>query len=181
MRLRAAVVLAVLAMGCRHRPAAPPPVVEEPAPVVVSPWPGVLSAAQRAAAASEWTVADSILVEFMREHPDAPENDDAAYLRAILGVERAAADSTAARALAAIDGYLFGGESRQRFVEARALRRLLVTTDSLRAAAAAARTAGEAREKAKDEELLKLKDEHDKALAELERIKRRLSGRPPQQ
>ena len=57
--------------------------------------------------------------------------------------------------------------------------RLLSMSDSLRAVQATQRTATEARDKARDEEMQRLRDELARTQAELDRIKRRLGPPKP--
>jgi hypothetical protein len=57
--------------------------------------------------------------------------------------------------------------------------RLLTLSDSLRAAQASQRAATEARDRAREEELLKLRDDLQRTQAELDRIKRRLGAPKP--
>jgi molecular chaperone GrpE (heat shock protein) len=57
--------------------------------------------------------------------------------------------------------------------------RLLTLSDSLRGAQAAQRTVAEQRDRAREEELQKLRDELQRTQAELDRIKRRLGPPKP--
>lgn len=182
---RTAPVLATLlvATACaRHTPPpepAPPPPIETP-----SPWPGVLASARQAADAGRFELADRVLADFAVEHAGTAMGAEADFWRAVFRADPANHEVTVRDQLAAIDTYLHGGPGMPHYVEARILRSMVETVDSTRAVIVAVRAAADARDRAKDLEVKRLSDELEKALGELERIRRRLApkpdtGRPP--
>jgi hypothetical protein len=179
-RTLGSLALVALATAClaRHpRPeTAPTPPI--PAAPTVSPWPGVLASARRAADAGRFADADRVLSEFAVQHPQSPEGAEADFWRALFRSDPANRDATIREQLAAFDSYLNGGPSLPRYAEAKILRRMVETVDSARAVIVAVRAAADVRERAKNDEVKRLSDELEKALAEMERIRRRLSPKP---
>ncbi|MFN8572831.1 MAG: hypothetical protein U0132_12355 [Gemmatimonadaceae bacterium] len=170
-------VLFVLA-GCsrpaqRPVPIAAPPVL--PPVAAVSPWPGILRQAQQAADAGDYATADRLLAEFGVAHPKTPEGAEADFFRALYKADPPNAAATIREQLGAFDAYLVGGSAQPHYAEAIVLRRLLESTDSLRALVAAVRTTQDARARAREDEIRRLTDVLEKTTAELERIKRRLA------
>lgn len=178
---RFAVVLLVLA-GCRqHRQAAPPPVVEQvtvPSLPPESPWVGTLAAAQAAADVGQFATADSILAAFERSEPDSPDANESSFWRAMLRADPRNPAFAPAEARAALDSYLATPTPRRR-TEAAVMLRMLALSDSIRTLHTAQRSAAEARDRAHDEEIQKLRDDLQKTQAELDRIKRRLGSPKP--
>ncbi len=173
--------LLLIAVGCAtHQPPPPPPPSPEPAPLVVSPWPGVLASARRAAESGRFQDADRILGEFTAQHQQSPEGAEADFWRALFRTDPANTESTVRDQLDAFDAYLSGGASRPRFTEAQVLRRMVEVIDSTRALIVAVRASADARERAKSDEVKRISDELEKAVTELERIKRRLTPKPPE-
>jgi acyl-CoA reductase-like NAD-dependent aldehyde dehydrogenase len=169
------------ALACAPKSAAPPPAAApapEPVPSV-SPWPGVFSRALRAADAGRFADADRALSEFAALQPLSPEGQEATFWRALLSVDPANSESTVRDQVAAFDAYLAAGPSLPRYHEAKVLRRMVEAMDSTRAMIVAVRAAADARERARGDEVKRLSDELEKTVAEMERIKRRLSARPP--
>ena len=82
---------------------------------------------------------------------------------------------TAARS--ALESYAAAGDGVRR-TDAAVILHLLAVSDSLRVTQANQRAATELRDRARDEELQKLRDELARTQAELDRIKRRLGQKP---
>jgi hypothetical protein len=174
-----ALLALALGSGCRRAPP-PPPVVAVPAPVIPEepPWPGAFAAVRAAVDAGRFSTADSILIAFEQEHAGTPDASESAFWRAMLRADPKNPAFAFADARTALDAYLNSPGANRR-IEAQILRRMLVLSDSLRTAQASQRTAAEARERAKGEELQKLRDELQRTQAELDRIKRRLGSPKP--
>lgn len=178
VRKLVAVVTMAMATACHQPVPAPVPVVT--APVLpdlstVSPWPGTLRQAQQAAESGDYQGADRILADFAVAHPHTNEGAEADFYRALYKADPPNAAITIREQLAAFDAYLVGGSAQPHYAEALVLRRLLESTDSLRALVTAVRTTQDARVKAKDDEIRRLTEVLEKTTAELERIKRRLA------
>lgn len=177
-RVAAAGLLALAA--CAPRPPARVIVLAEPErPAPISPLPGILHRAQELADRGRFADADRVLADFATSRPGTPEGAEADFWRALLRADPANTDATVRDQLAAIDTYLNGGPEMPRYVEALILRRLVETADSARSMITAVRAAAQARERAKEDESKRLADELEKALAELDRIRRRLAPKPP--
>ena len=166
--------------ACRtNNPPPSVPVVEAPPAPAISPWPGVFATVRQAVDSGRYADAERTLAEFSVAHAGTVEATESDFWRAVLKADPANRDATTRDAIAALDAYLAGGETMSRFLEASLLRRSLVTIDSLRSAAFAARTAAEARDKLRDEEMLKLTDSLTATKTELDRIRRRLTSPRP--
>jgi acyl-CoA reductase-like NAD-dependent aldehyde dehydrogenase len=139
----------------------------------------VLASARRAAEGGHFQDADRILGEFAAQHPQSAEGAEANFWRALFRADPANTESTIREQLAAFDAYLTGGASRPRYTEAQVLRRMVEVIDSTRALIVAVRASADAREHAKADEVKRISDELEKAVTELERIKRRLTPKPP--
>jgi acyl-CoA reductase-like NAD-dependent aldehyde dehydrogenase len=139
----------------------------------------VLAGARRAAEGGRYQEADRILGEFAVQHPQSTEGSEADFWRALFRADPANTESTVREQLAAFDSYLSGGKSMPRYAEAQVLRRMVEVIDSTRALIVAVRAAADARERAKTDEVKRISDELEKAVTELERIKRRLTPKPP--
>jgi hypothetical protein len=176
--LRLAMIVAVLVVGCR-RPAPAPPVVEVPAPAVPveAPWIRTRQAVQLAVDSARFSVADSILATFVESEAGSADASEAAFWRALLLADPRNPAFSPEGARAALESYA-GSHGARRRSDAAVIIHLLAVSDSLRAAQAAQRTATELRDRARDEELQKLRDELARTQAELERIKRRLGQKP---
>lgn len=172
----------VVTPGCAsHPPPVPaPPPTATPTPVpAVSPWPAVFARARRAADAGRFEEADRVLAEFIAQHGPSAEAHEATFWRALFTADPANTTATIANQVAAFEEYLALGPSLPRYTEARILRRMVEAVDSTRALIVAVRTTAEARERAKSDEVKRLSDELERAVAEMERIKRRLAPKPP--
>ena len=173
--------LLVLA-SCQHRrPAAPPPVVDTvavPSPPPEAPWTRTMAAVQAAADSGQFATADSILTAF--EHVDAGSGDasESAFWRAMLRADPRNPAFEPVEARRGIEAYLAAPNPRRR-TEAGVMLRMLDLADSLRAVQAAQRSSAEARDRARDEEVQKLRDDLQRTQAELDRIKKRLGSPKP--
>jgi hypothetical protein len=157
------------------------PIVEVPTPVIPAepPWPGTLAAVLAAADAGRFAAADSILHAFGQSEAGTPEAGEAAFWRVLLRADPRNPEFTPADARAALDAYLGSQPGPMRRTEAAVLLGFLATADSLRAAQTNFRAAAESRDRARDEELQKVRDELQRTQAELDRIKRRLASPKP--
>lgn len=176
--LRAVLVVAVTVGACR-RPAPPPQVVEVPVPSmpVEAPWVRTRDSVQVAVDGGRFAAADSILDAFVRAEAGTPDASEAAFWRALLAADPRNPSYSPAAARAALETYA-ATEGASRRIDAGVLLRLLAISDSLRTAQANQRAAAEVRDRARDEELQRLRDELARTQAELERIKRRLGSKP---
>jgi hypothetical protein len=142
----------------------------------------ILQAAQEVNA-GRYGVADRILTDYSTRYPASPEAADAAYWRALYKLDPANPNAAARDAIALLDSYLSGPAGTHR-TEAQALRRLANAMEARAVAMTTMATptkpdAPKPEDKAKDEEMQRLKDELAKANAELDRIKRRLAQPKP--
>jgi hypothetical protein len=144
----------------------------------LSPWPGILASAQRLADAGRFADADRQLAEFAISRPGSTEGAEADFWRALFKSDPLNSEVDVRDQLAAWDTYLHGGPSMPRYGEAQILRRMVEVIDSTRAYIVAVRATAQARERAKSDEVKRLSDELEKAVAELERIRRRLVPKP---
>ncbi len=180
MIARRLLAVLVVATACR-RPAPPPPAVVDvpvPAPPVERPWVATLAAVQTAVDSGHYAVADTILATFEQTQAATKDASESAFWRAMLRADLRNPDFTPAGARAALERYL-ASEDPQRRTEATVMLRLVTLSDSLRSALAAQRTAADARDRAHEEELQKLRDDLQRTQAELDRIKRRLGAPKP--
>ena len=173
--------LLVLA-SCHHRrPAAPPPAADTvavPSPPREPPWARTLLAVQAAVDSGQFSTADSILAAFEHVERDSPDATESAFWRAMLRADPRNPAFEPAEARRGIEAYLAAPNPRRR-TEAAVMLRMLELSDSLRAAQVAQRSAAEAHDRTRDEELQKLRDDLQRTQAELERIKRRLGSPKP--
>jgi hypothetical protein len=179
--VRHLVLLALVVAGCRHRPEPPPPGVEELPPVptlpVEPPWVATSAAARAALDAGQFAAADSILAAFERAEPDSPDVSESAFWRVMVRADPRNPAFSPADARAAIEAYLARANAQRRS-EALVMLHMLSLSDSIRAVHTAQRSAAEARDRTRDEELQRLRDDLQRAQAELDRIKRRLGTKP---
>jgi hypothetical protein len=170
----------VLAVACGRGAPAPTPDLTVSLPSLpsvsdVSPWPATIRQAQQAAESGDYSAADRLLTAFGVSHPNSAEGADADFFRALFKADPANHTPTIRDQLSAFDAYLTGGAALPRYGEALVLRRLVESSDSLRALVDAMRSTHDARARAKDEEIRRLTDVLERTTAELERIKRRLA------
>ena len=142
----------------------------------------ILQAAQEIGA-GRYGVADRILFDYAARYPASPEGRDVMYWRALYKLDPANPNAAPREALDLLDSYVAAPTGTHK-VEAQTLRRLATTMEA-RATAASGMAgppktdAPKPEDKARDEELQRVKDELAKANAELERIKRRLARPKP--
>jgi hypothetical protein len=178
---RLGILAVVLAGACRQQPPpAPLPTVEVPAPSlpVEPPWVATRAAVLVAVDSSRFAVADSILTAFVQAESGTADASEAAFWRAMLRADPRNPAFSPASARAALEEYV-AWEGAQRRTDATIVLRLLTLSDSLRTALGSQRSATELRDRARDEELQRLRDELQRTQAELERIKRRLGPPKP--
>lgn len=156
-------------------------------------WISALSEAQRAVEESRFDSADAVLANFANRRKGTPEAREATYWRAVFLLHPKNRISSIREAALHLDEYLAESPSPANVSQARALRGMAVMVDSLDAALRVARqradseaeeTAKPAVDTGREEELQKeieqLKEQLEKANAELDRIKKRLTApRPP--
>ncbi|MBC7674323.1 MAG: hypothetical protein H7247_18035 [Polaromonas sp.] len=147
----------------------------DPMPAGRTEWTPVLLQAAQEAGAGRYGVADKILADFAVRYPASAEATEAMYWRALYKIDPSNQTGGPKDAGALLDGYLASSATMHR-TEVQTLRRLASALD-VRAAAAAPVKVDVAKpdDKARDEEILRLKDELSKATSELDRIKRRLA------
>ena len=152
----------------------------DPIPAGRTEWMPLLLQATQEAAAGRYAVADKLLADFSVRYPASTEAADAMYWRALYKLDPSNGASVPRDAAALLDGYLASGSASRR-TEAQTLRRVATVLDARATATPASPTkldVVKVEDKAKDEEILRLKEELGKANAELERIKRRLAPKP---
>ena len=147
----------------------------DPMPAGRTEWTPLLLQAAQEAGAGRYGGADKILADFAVRYPASAEATEAMYWRALYKIDPSNPAGGPKDAGVLLDGYLASGATMHR-TEVQTLRRLANTLETRVAAAAPAK--GEVvkiDDKARDEEILRLKDELTKATSELDRIKRRLA------
>jgi len=103
---------------------------------------------------------------------------ESAFWRAMLRADPRNPAFEPGEARRSIEAYLAAPNPRRR-TEAGVMLRMLDLADSLRAVQAAQRSSAEARDRARDEEVQKLRDDLQRTQAELDRIKKRLGSPKP--
>ena len=168
-----------VASAC-HQPSPPAPVVEAPAPSLPPEpaWIATFAALQIALDSGKFSAADSILAEFDRTDATARDSSESAFWRALLKSDPRNPAFSPAAARAALEAYAAADYSQHQ-TEVAVMLRLLTVSDSLRSAQSTQKTATDARDKARDDELQRLRDELARTQAELDRIKRRLGPPKP--
>ena len=172
-----ALVVALLGPGCvpvRHTP----PVA--PAPTAQSEWPAVHAQVMSDVRASRLAAADRALTEFAQRYPGSAEASEVPYWRAVLRLDPSI-PGVLRESLAMLESYLASTPNGAHRAEASTLQRLGVALEQRNAALAAIPPAPTVKpeDRAKEEEIQRLRDELAKANAELDRIRRRLA-RPRQ-
>jgi hypothetical protein len=152
--------------------------VQVPSLPVEPPWVATSAAVRAAVDAGQFSTADSILAAFERTEPESPDASESAFWRAMLRADPRNPAFAPADARAAVERYLSSSNPRRR-AEATVMLHLLALSDSLRTVQAAQRSAVEARDRARDDEVQKLRDDLQRTQAELDRIKRRLGPPKP--
>ena len=149
----------------------------DPIPAGRTEWTPVMLEAAQEASAGRYVGADKLLADFVVRYPARAEATEAMYWRAIYKLDPANAAGSAREAATLLDGYIATGANGHR-AEVQTLRRVATVLESRAAAPAATPVKVEVvkpEDKARDEELARLKDELSKATSELDRIKRRLA------
>ncbi|MGI9076364.1 MAG: hypothetical protein ACR2G6_03405 [Gemmatimonadaceae bacterium] len=177
------VTLVCLSFAC-VRPSSPPVVVLAPA----IDWITAFSEAQRAAENRRFAEADAVLADFIKLRKGTTEAREAVYWRAVYLLDPKNRASNLREAVLYLDEYL-SHPLPANVSQARALRGMASAVSSLHDAVRAAqrRPTGEpdepaksvpdtAREEEMEKEIERLKEQLDKANAELERIKKRLTA-----
>ncbi|CAN5362945.1 hypothetical protein BH09GEM1_BH09GEM1_31140 [soil metagenome] len=175
MRLdyRVSLMLALAVVACTTAQ----PRLAEPTPNARIEWTQWLLQASQEAAAGNHAVADKVLADYAARYPASPEASEAMYWRALYKMDPANAVASPHDAAVLLDGYLASGTTTHRG-EAQTLRRVATALETQARAAAAAPVKTEVakvEDKARDEEIARLKEELGRANAELDRIKRRLA------
>ena len=160
---------------------AQPRLAEPMAPTAHSEWGPWLLQASQEATAGNYPVADKLLADYATKYPATPEAAEAMYWRALYKMDPSNSAAAPRDAAVLLDGYLASGTSTHR-TEAQTLRRVASALEAQSHVVAPASTKTEVvkvEDKARDEELARLRDELSRANAELERIKRRLAQPKP--
>jgi hypothetical protein len=170
---------ALLACGRRQgRLPGPPPDMQVEAPALDT-WPLMREAARIAADSGRFDEADRMLAAYIAGRPGTDEVNEAALARALLLVDpRNPAASTAA-AVDALGTLLRRSPDANHADATLALRRALLRVDSLERVVRLAHDSAQVRDSVQKAESARLTDELAKVREELDRVKRRLSGRPP--
>lgn len=147
-----------------------------PVPTAASEWPRTFVQATTDAREGRPGIADRALVDFATRFPGSAEAVEVPYWRAVIKLDPAN-QASSHEALVLLDAYLADTAYRTHRLEATTFRRLQSALEARTAALAAQAAAPTVRpeDKAREEELARLRDELAKANAELTRIKRRLT------
>ena len=174
MMRRCVPLLACLLAACslRSAPAA------NLAPTPQTEYPALLAQASQEASAGRFNTADRLLTDFSAHYPASGEAVESMYWRALYKLDPSNANGSMREAAVLLDSYLTSANAAHR-AEALTMRRIVTAVE----ARAAARTEvgpkpvadAPVADKAKDDEIARLKDELAKTTAELDRIKKRLA------
>lgn len=147
-----------------------------PAPTAASEWPRTYAQATTDAREARTPSADRALVAFAARFPGSAEAAEVPYWRAVIKLDPGNPASSH-EALQLLEAYLADTSFRAHRLEATTLRNLEAALEQRTAALAAqpATPAVRPEDRARDEEIARLRDELTKANAELARIKRRLT------
>ena len=153
---------------------------EPPAPTAASEWPALYARVMTDATESRTAAADRALSEFAQRYPGSPEAGEVTYWRALLKLDPNNA-AAVRESMTMLDSYLAGSPAGTHRLEAGVIRRLGLAIEQRNAAIAAIPAAPTVRpeDKARDEELQRLRDELTAANAELARIRRRVARPRP--
>ena len=171
------VVLCIAASACHTVP----PQFNEPTPVARSDWQAALAQSSAEAAAGRHAVADRVLADFAAKFPASNEATESMFWRALYRMDPANPAMGTRDAMILLDGYAQAPQALHKS-EGMVLRRLAVAIETRSTASvlpSPVAAAPRPDDKAKDDELVRLKDELAKTTAELERIKRRLAAPKP--
>ncbi|MEO8622693.1 MAG: hypothetical protein ABI625_16600 [bacterium] len=172
---RAALIIGALA-GCQ----ASQPHLADPVSARSTEWTSFLAQASREAAEGRYATADKLLSDFTVRFAATPEAAESMYWRAIYKLDPSNATGAPHDAGVLLDGYLASGAAVHRS-EAQTLKRVAAALDTHPAATSVIAPKVEMvkiDDRARDDEVQRLKDELAKSNAELERIKRRLAPKP---
>lgn len=183
---RAALGVLLLAGGCAQLRAAN----ASPSPVDEGALTATLQRAEREALASRFSAADRLLSDFAASHPNTSAALETGFWRALFKLDAANQSASPRDAIAMLDSYLAIPAPVSHRGAATALRRVAIALDrpatvvvTVPSGSAGGRADAKSDtrpdDKARDEEVQRLKDELTKANAELERIKRRLAQPNP--
>lgn len=157
-------------------------------------WVQAVADARVAAESGRHADTDQILATFAARHPGTPQATETLYWRGLYRLDAANRSHTATDALAMLDAYLAARPADTTAYpfrhEAVVLRRVAAVTEQLGKALQAAQAVRNTPPPpptdprpvditARDQEIVRLRDELAKANAELERIKRRLAAPRP--
>ncbi|MEO6528209.1 MAG: hypothetical protein ABIP93_16425 [Gemmatimonadaceae bacterium] len=151
-----------------------------PIVTAASEWPQAHRQAMAEARQSRLGLADRVLTDFAQRFPESPEAAEVSYWRAVYKLDPA--NPSAMRdGMVLLENYLATAERGLHRVEAMTMRRLATALESRSAALAAQSLASvpKSEDRAREEELARLRDDLAKANAELSRIKRRLARPKP--
>lgn len=175
-RLALALVATVALGGCGllHHAA--------PVTAVESEWSATMAQVDREVLATRFGVADRLLSDFADRHPNTSDGYEATFWRALYKLDPSNATASPREAATLLDSYLASSLTAPHRSAATTLRRIATTLDRPAVATSGA-SSGTAQpstgDKARDDELARVKDELAKANAELERIKRRVASPKP--
>jgi hypothetical protein len=174
-----AIALVALLFGSGCLPTRNVP-TEDPTPTAASEWAVAYSRATANANEAKLAAADRALLEFAQRFPGTAEAAEVSYWRAVFKLDPGNA-ALLRESMTLLESYLTSAPAGTHRVEASALHRLGVALEQRNAAVVATPPAPTVRpeDKARDEELQRLRDELAKANAELERIRRRLARPRP--
>ena len=145
----------------------------DPMPAGRTEWTPLLLQAAQEAGAGRYGPADKILADYAVRYPASAEATEAMYWRALYKIDPSNQTGGPKDAGVLLDGYLASGATVHR-TEVQTLRRLASALET-RVAAPTKVEVVKPDDKARDEEIQRLKDELTKATSELDRIKRRLA------
>lgn len=178
MHARALGVALVVALSAC---ATTPPRLAEPSPTARAEWTPWLLQASQEATAGNYAVADKLLTDYGSRYPASPEAAEAMYWRALYKMDPSSPVAAPHDAAVLLDGYLASGITTHR-AEAQTLRRVAASLETQARSVTPTPVKTEVvkvDDKARDEEMARLREELSRANAELERIKRRLAQPKP--
>jgi hypothetical protein len=149
-------------------------------------WEHTLTNAQQLAAVGRYDEADSVLTSFATRRSNTVQAVEAQYWLGVIRLDPDNRNATLPSGIAALDRYLTATISLSKRPEAATLRGLaarLESTTKLAAASVTTQTStarpAASDDRAKEEEIQRLKSELSKANEELDRIKKRLAAPKP--
>lgn len=173
-RLAVALACMLLVAGCLVRR----PPVEPPGPTAWREWIVTSDSAERLATLGHQDASDSVVADFVRRWPGAPEASEAQW-RLLVRSAAQAEDSAATTALLArVDSMLATSPSSDRRAQLLTMKRMVLLTQQLRIERALLRAERDST-RVRTEEVEKLKAELAQTQAELERVRNRVTRRRP--